>query len=81
MAQSRTQTRRGMTAVHVWLIGFVFLWLVSMVLLVWLYNDQESIRKDNDDLRNRYAKVSRIAKRISGPLEPTSFIDLMASVS
>lgn len=57
MAQARSQAKAGMTAVHVWLVGFVFLWLVSMVLLVWLYTDQESIKKDNDDLRSKYAKV------------------------
>ncbi len=40
-----------MSAIHIWLIVFVALWLTSTVLLVILYMDQEAVKKDNADLR------------------------------
>lgn len=58
MAQARTQGG-GFTAAHVWMIGFVFLWLVSTVLLVWLYTEQEAIVNEKDTLRRENTKLVR----------------------
>ncbi|NOS99500.1 MAG: hypothetical protein HOP29_02615 [Phycisphaerales bacterium] len=58
MAQARTQGG-GFTAAHVWMIGFVFLWLVSTVLLVWLYTEQEAIVNERDTLRRENTKLVR----------------------
>ncbi len=50
MAAARAQQRSGgVTAVHVWLIAFVALWLTSTVLLVWLYTDQAGYKQRADD--------------------------------
>lgn len=52
MAAPRAQQRGGgVSAIHVWLIVFVGLWLASTVLLVWLYTDQTGLTKTADDLR------------------------------
>ncbi len=49
---ARAQQRGGVSAIHVWLIVFVALWLVSTVLLVWLYTDQATVTKQADDARS-----------------------------
>ncbi len=59
MAQARAAGRGGFSAVHVWMIGFVFLWMASTVLLVWLYTDQEAIDKENQSLRSRNNDITR----------------------
>ncbi|MCP4251356.1 MAG: hypothetical protein GY778_30335 [bacterium] len=52
MAAPRAQQRiGGVSAIHVWLIVFVGLWLASTVLLVWLYTDQTGLTDTADDLR------------------------------
>jgi len=52
MAVARAPQRGGgVSAIHIWLIVFVALWLVSTVLLVWLYTDQSGLLKTADDLR------------------------------
>ncbi|MHC4092947.1 MAG: BRCT domain-containing protein [Planctomycetota bacterium] len=52
MAAPRGQQRAGgVSAIHVWLIVFVALWLLSTVLLVWLYTDQAGLEKVADELR------------------------------
>ncbi|HUU85510.1 MAG TPA: hypothetical protein VM243_18580 [Phycisphaerae bacterium] len=52
MATARGQQRGGaVTGIHVWLIAFVGLWLISTVLLVWLYTGQSGLVKKADDLR------------------------------
>lgn len=52
MAAPRGQQRAGgVSAIHVWLIVFVALWLLSTVLLVWLYTDQSGLTKQAEDLR------------------------------
>ena len=52
MATARGQQRGGaVTGIHVWLIAFVGLWLVSTILLVWLYTGQSGLVKTADDLR------------------------------
>lgn len=52
MATARGQQRGGaVTGIHIWLIAFVGLWLVSTVLLVWLYTGQSGLEKTRDDLR------------------------------
>lgn len=42
-----------------WMMGFVFLWLSSTVLLVWLYTDMEGLKSDNDQLRRENTKLVR----------------------
>jgi len=64
MAQARTSGRGGFTAVHVWMISFVFLWLTATILLVWLYTDQEGLKSDADDLRNRNQQLTRANKEV-----------------
>lgn len=59
MAQAKAPGRGGFTAVHVWMIGFVFLWLTATVLLVWLYTDQERIVSDAQKLRVENDKLAR----------------------
>lgn len=50
MATARAQQRAGgVTGIHIWLIAFVALWLVSTVLLVWLYTEQTALQKRADD--------------------------------
>ncbi len=59
MAQARPPSKGGFTPVHAWMIGFVFLWLTSTVLLVWLYTDQEGLKSTAEDLRTRNDQVTR----------------------
>ncbi len=59
MAQARAQSTGGFTAVHVWMIGFVFLWLTSTVLLVWLYTAQEDLKSTNEQLRSENQRLAR----------------------
>lgn len=59
MAQARAPGKGGFTAVHAWMIGFVFLWLTSTVLLVWLYTDQEGLRSDMKELRANNERLKR----------------------
>jgi len=42
--------QRGASAIAIWMIVFVALWLTSTVLLVILYTGQEDLRKRNQDL-------------------------------
>ncbi len=48
---ARVQQRGGMTWVHGSLIAFVFLWLVSTVLLVVLYLDQAAMEDKDAQLQ------------------------------
>ncbi len=57
MAQARPAARGGFTPVHFWMIGFVFLWLTSTVLLVLLYTDQEKLRNEIAGLTNENQKL------------------------
>ncbi len=59
MAQARAQGRGGFTAVHIWMIAFVFLWLTSTVLLVWLYTEQEGLTKKVADLTRDNKRLVR----------------------
>ncbi|MEE9296860.1 MAG: hypothetical protein V3W34_18095 [Phycisphaerae bacterium] len=59
MAQARPAGRGGFTAVHVWMISFVFLWLTAMILLVWLYTDQEGLNSNLNELRSRNDQLTR----------------------
>lgn len=59
MAQARAQGTSGFTAVHVWMVGFVFLWLTSTVLLVWLYTEQEDLKNTSDQLRQENQRLVR----------------------
>ena len=59
MAQARTQGPGGFTAVHVWMIGFVFLWLTSTVLLVWLYTEQEDLKNTTEQLQSENRRLAR----------------------
>ncbi len=59
MAQAKSQSPGGFTAVHVWMIGFVFLWLTSTVLLVWLYTDQEDLKQTADKLKTENKRLAR----------------------
>ncbi len=68
MAQAKTPGRGGFTAVHVWMIGFVFLWLASTVLLVWLYTDQEGINNDINSLRATNTSINREKSDLSDRL-------------
>ncbi|HRX86201.1 MAG TPA: hypothetical protein P5572_14370, partial [Phycisphaerae bacterium] len=57
MAVARAQGQGGFSAIHVWLIVFVALWLTSTVLLVILYLDQEKNVGTANELRDNLAKV------------------------
>lgn len=57
MAVARAQGQGGLTAIHVWLIVFVALWLTSTVLLVILYLDQEKNLTAAEEVRADIAKV------------------------
>ena len=57
MAVARAQGQGGFSAIHVWLIVFVALWLTSTVLLVILYLDQEKNVGAASELRDNLAKV------------------------
>ncbi|MCB9849742.1 MAG: hypothetical protein H6817_03465 [Phycisphaerales bacterium] len=57
MAVARAQGQGGITAIHIWLIVFVALWLTSTVLLVILYLDQEKLAKDDTAIKDEIAKV------------------------
>ncbi len=59
MAQSRPPSRGGFTPVHFWMIGFVFLWLASTVLLVLLYTDQEGLQNRITALEGENSKLVR----------------------
>lgn len=54
MAGARPQQRAsGLTAVHVWLIVFVTLWLGTTVVLVLLFTGQEQLRQEVANAQNR----------------------------
>ena len=74
MAQARATGRGGFTAVHVWMISFVFLWLTATILLVWLYTDQEGLKSDADDLRNRNQQLTRTNNEIGEQLREMAVI-------
>ncbi len=74
MAQARPPSKGGFTAVHAWMIGFVFLWLTVTVLLVWLYTDQEGLRKDMDDLRARNDQLNRSKNDVDRHREETAML-------
>lgn len=57
MAVARAQQQGGVTAIHVWLIVFVALWLTSTVFLVVLYLDHEDKGKAVDTMKSKFAKV------------------------
>jgi hypothetical protein len=57
MAVARGQAPGGISAIHVWLIVFVALWLAATVLLVILYLDQEEKDKQVAELRDREQKL------------------------
>lgn len=59
MAQARPPSRGGFTPVHFWMIGFVFLWLASTVLLVLLYTDQEGLQTRITALETENSKLVR----------------------
>ena len=65
MAQARAPSAGGFTAVHVWMIGFVFLWLTSTVLLVWLYTAQEDLKSTNEELQGENQRLARAAEKSS----------------
>ncbi len=68
MAKATAPSRGGFTAVHVWMIGFVFLWLASTVLLVWLYTDQEAISNEVAGLRSTNSNLTRDRNEASDQL-------------
>ena len=51
MAMARGSTQPGFSAAHIWMIVFAVLWLVSTGLLVWVYTDQEAVKKENQNFR------------------------------
>ncbi len=57
MAVARAPQQGGVTAIHVWLIVFVALWLTSTVFLVIIYLDQDQKDKDVADAKDTLAKV------------------------
>ncbi len=57
MAVARAPQQGGVTAIHVWLIVFVALWLTSTVFLVIIYLDQEQKVNDLDKAKAQLAKV------------------------
>ncbi len=59
MAQARSQSTGGFTAVHAWMIGFVFLWLTTTVLLVWLYTEQEDLKNTTVQLQKENNRLAR----------------------
>jgi hypothetical protein len=59
MAQARQPSRGGFTPVHFWMIGFVFAWLVTTVLLVWLYTGQEDLKNRTASLEAENARLVR----------------------
>ena len=89
MAAPRGQQRAGgVSAIHVWLIVFVALWLLSTVLMVWLYTEQsgltnqvEELRLSNDqlqeELRNGQSVRENLTELVVGTAEDG--IDTVAS--
>ncbi|UCG16959.1 MAG: hypothetical protein JSV19_02780 [Phycisphaerales bacterium] len=60
MPAARGATQPGLSAAHVWMISFAVLWLVVTGLLVWVYTDQETVKKDNRELaRENRRLISR----------------------
>lgn len=57
MAVARAQGQGGFSAIHVWLIVFVALWLTSTVLLVILYLDQEKSESAVAQMQDEIGKV------------------------
>lgn len=57
MPAARGAPQAGLTTAHVWMIVFVVLWLVATGLLVWVYTDQETIKKENDTLRAENSRL------------------------
>lgn len=64
MVASRPQGGRGgITAVHVWLIVFVGLWLLSTVLAVLLYTGRERLVKAANEAEERANQLMRSSER------------------
>ncbi len=57
MAVARAPQQGGVTAIHIWLIVFVALWLTSTVFLVIIYLDQTDKDKAVEEAQSRLAKV------------------------
>jgi len=85
MAVARSQTAGGFTAIHVWLIAFVALWLASTVFLVIVYLDQDKKDTAVANMRADLEKVvSRSARRLpqfaaAKPGDGNSMADLLES--
>lgn len=63
MAVARAQGQGGISGISIWLFVFVGLWLVSTVLLVMLYTQQEKKDQAVDEITALYAKVVSSASR------------------
>jgi hypothetical protein len=63
MPAARGVPQAGLTTAHVWMIVFVVLWLVATGLLVWVYTDQETTKKDNDSLRAENSRLISSSER------------------
>ena len=62
MATARGQQRGGgVTGIHIWLIAFVALWLVSTVLLVWLYTGQTGLVKTAESVALDVMRLIQLA--------------------
>ncbi len=83
MAVARAQGPGGFSAIHVWLIVFVALWLTSTVLLVVLYLDQEQMTRQITEYQETARKaVSSAGKSLpqwssARPGEGSSMVDLV----
>ncbi|MCH7702963.1 MAG: hypothetical protein IID37_14870 [Planctomycetes bacterium] len=71
---ARAQQRSGMTLVHGSLIGFVVLWLVSTVLLVVLFLDQ-------DEMENKDAQLQRDIRTLVSSSEKQELQDYFGRAS
>ena len=83
MAVARAQGQSGISAIHLWLIVFVALWLTSTVLLVILYLDQEKHKNNVAELQERVDKVissqgkSLPQYTVAKPGQGTTAVDLL----
>lgn len=83
MAVARAPQQGGVTAIHVWLIVFVALWLTSTVFLVIIYLDQEDKDSELDTAKSQLAKVISADGRTlpqyseAGPNPGRTMVDLI----
>ncbi len=59
MAIARAQGQGGVSAIHVWLIAFVALWLTATVFLVILYLDKEDRDNATAEAQNSYQQATK----------------------